>query len=89
MEGITTPQEIRSLLPNHFNDGEYLIELIEGTMEFLTGYTQHPELQPPARDDFKRLHTKFLIFKMDITLFLGFIEQTYHKGIVWYTYGKK
>ncbi|GFY64899.1 hypothetical protein TNIN_308941 [Trichonephila inaurata madagascariensis] len=81
IQGKTTLQEIRSLLPNHFNDGEYLIGLIERNVDFLAGITDHPESQPSARDDFKRLHTKFLRMKVDITLFLGFIEQSYHYGI--------
>ncbi|GFW70260.1 hypothetical protein TNCV_3337781 [Trichonephila clavipes] len=37
-----TREDIRSLLPYHFNDAEFLIELIERTMDDLTGNTDHP-----------------------------------------------
>ncbi|GFY52841.1 hypothetical protein TNIN_412751 [Trichonephila inaurata madagascariensis] len=94
-EGIQVAKEklrardIRSLLPDHFNDAEYLIGLIERTTDCLTGYVDHPELQPPALDDFKRLHSKYLILKIDITLFLGHIEHAYTHGITWHPYAKK
>ncbi|GFT15704.1 hypothetical protein TNCV_4986121 [Trichonephila clavipes] len=86
MEGQTTIQDIRSMLPDQFNDAEYLIGLIERTIDCIKDYVNHPEVLPAAQEDFKRLHSKYLLIKIDITLFLGHIEHAYNHGITWHPY---
>ncbi|GFY78788.1 hypothetical protein TNIN_116711 [Trichonephila inaurata madagascariensis] len=69
-----TPDEIRDLLPLHFVDGEVLIELIERSFAEFSGNTHYSELLSRAKEDFKRLHAKFLIIKIDMLAYLVYIE---------------
>ncbi|GFR22144.1 hypothetical protein TNCT_199041 [Trichonephila clavata] len=78
MEGLTSPAHLRSEMQKHLKDAECLIGLIRKHWRHLTGRINHPELLPPARDDFIRLRSKYIHLENDIIFYLAYIEYRYN-----------
>ncbi|GFV45979.1 hypothetical protein TNCV_1158881 [Trichonephila clavipes] len=75
MEGITTPQDLRALIKEQFDDADYFIRFMQRTREFLTGRIQHRELQPFARDISQRLYSRCVTLKNDIIALLDCLDR--------------
>ncbi|GFV34633.1 hypothetical protein TNCV_1449381 [Trichonephila clavipes] len=78
MEGKTSPQDLRSLLQQQFDDAEYLIGLMQKARDYLTGRVNHRELQQCCREECQRLYSKYACLKNDIIVFLDYLEHGFN-----------